>query len=277
LLSYRHGFHAGNHADVLKHVMLVALLSYLAAKPKGLWYVDTHAGAGIYPLDSGFAARNREHETGIGRLWGIASAPEAIERYLDLIRSLNPDGRLSRYPGSPWLAAHVLRNQDRLWLHELHPADREALTVTFRDRRVTIRGEDGFAGLRALLPPAPRRALVLIDPPYEVKTDYDRVVTSLRDAVQRFPAGAYAVWYPMLAEGRSPVMIEKLKGIGIQDWLDASLTVRTASGQGLYGSGVFVVNPPYTLPGTLETALPFLTDRLGEDDGARHTLQWEIS
>lgn len=276
MLSYRHGFHAGNHADVLKHVVLLEMLTYLTTKPKALCYVDTHAGAGIYSLETGFATRNREHETGIGRLWQTGEAPAAIERYLALIRSLNASGALHTYPGSPWLAARVLRTQDHLWLYELHPADHQALERSVSDQRVTVRDEDGFDGLRALLPPPTRRALVLIDPPYEVKTDYDRVVVTLREALQRFPTGTYAVWYPLLAGQRSEQLVEKLERLNPSGWLNATLTVRARSPTGMHGSGIFVINPPYTLPATLSEVLPFLTVTLGQDAAADHTLTWEI-
>ncbi|MGE0623168.1 MAG: 23S rRNA (adenine(2030)-N(6))-methyltransferase RlmJ [Pseudomonadales bacterium] len=275
MLSYRHGFHAGNHADVLKHVVLVTVLSYLTAKPKALWYVDTHAGAGVYSLKTGFADRNREHESGIGRLWPVAMAPAAVTRYLDLIRALNPAGELDLYPGSPWLAAHVLRPQDRLWLHELHPAEQEALAGTLTDRRISIRATDGFDGLRALLPPATRRSLVLIDPPYEVKTDYDRVAITLADALERFRTGTYAIWYPLLAGGRSERLVEKLTKLNAPGWLDASLTVRTPTPTGMHGSGIFVINPPYTLSETLSDVLPFLADTLAQDPAATFTLRSE--
>ncbi|HEY5645737.1 MAG TPA: 23S rRNA (adenine(2030)-N(6))-methyltransferase RlmJ [Pseudomonadales bacterium] len=276
MLSYRHAFHAGNHADVLKHVILVELLTYLTRKPKAIWYVDTHAGAGIYPLDAGFATRNREYETGIARLWQTTEAPTVIERYLELIRPLNAEGSLKRYPGSPWLAAKVLRSQDRLWLHELHPTDRQALSGCFSDRRVRIHDQDGLTGLRALLPPATRRALVLIDPSYEVKSDYDKVVSALRDAVLRFPSGTYALWYPLLAGGQSETMVERLLTLDAPSWLDVRLTVRSDSAPGMYGSGMGGINPPFALPECLGETLPFLADRLGQDPTANHELRWEI-
>ncbi len=198
MLSYRHAFHAGNHADVLKHLVLVQLLDYLTAKPKPLWFVDTHAGAGVYDLKRGFATQLAEHTTGISRLWNEPPATPALERYLTLVRGLNPHGRLTRYPGSPWLARQLSRADDRLWLYELHPADFAALCRNVGGKGVGVTREDGLQALRALLPPRPKRALVLLDPAYEVKTDYRQVVATLREALQRFPTGTYAVWYPRL-------------------------------------------------------------------------------
>jgi len=276
LLSYRHAFHAGNHADVLKHVILVALLRYLTQKPKPLWYVETHAGAGVYPLSTGFATRNREYEDGIARLWCANDPPPAIEPYMSLVRALNPDGTLVQYPGSPWLAARMLRPDDRIWLHELHPADRQTLTDFCGDRRTQIRAEDGLAALRGLLPPEPRRALVLIDPSYEVKSDYETVLSALRDAVDRFTGGTYVVWYPLLSNGQSESMAKKMLRLGVPRWLHARLIVRSHRVPGMYGSGVFVINPAYTLPEQLGELLPFLQTILAQDADAGHSLHWEI-
>jgi 23S rRNA (adenine2030-N6)-methyltransferase len=169
MLSYRHGFHAGNHADVLKHLVLVQLTRYLGQKEKAFWYVDTHAGAGAYALDSAQAAKLAEHREGIGRLWGRKDLPLALGDYLGLVRAANPDGRLKVYPGSPALALSTMRVQDRLRLFELHSREVLRLRENFQDsgKRVLVEESDGFAALKALLPPPPRRALVLIDPPYE--------------------------------------------------------------------------------------------------------------
>src|SRR5690606_37456426 len=226
VLSYRHAFHAGNHADVLKHVTLVLLLDYLTAKPKPLWYVDTHAGAGVYDLERGFATQLAEHARGIGRLWDAPPPTPALERYLARVRSLNPDGRLRRYPGSPWLAQQLLRADDRLWLFELHSADHAALAEAIRDRRVRVAREDGLRGLRGLLPPEPRRALVLIDPSYEVKREYRQVCNTLRDALRRFRSGTYAVWYPLIEHAEARELPAALRGLGAGNWLDAQLQVR---------------------------------------------------
>lgn len=278
---------------MLKHLVLVALLDYLTAKPKPLWVIDTHAGAGVYELEHGFATQLKEYETGIGRLWdseiaggsplpqgeplspGSAAAP-VLERYLGLVHRLNPAGRLVRYPGSPWLARELTRADDRLWLYELHPADFAALGQHIRGKRVRAAREDGLAVLRGLLPPAPKRALVMIDPSYEVKADYRQVTMTLGDALRRFPTGTYAVWYPLLDLAAARELPEALRGLNARSWLDARLQVRS-SGPGMYGSGLFVVNPPYTLPAVLEPALDVLVERLGQDEAAEQRLEWNIA
>ena len=274
MLSYRHAFHAGNHADVLKHIVLAEVLHYQTAKGKRLWYIDTHAGAGHYRLDS-----TGESAEGIARLWDVPDLPDAVQRYVDAVRRCNPDGRLENYPGSPRIACDAVNPGDRLWLSELHPADHATLAAGFKhDAHVRVQKIDGFTSLRALLPPEPRRALVMFDPSYEVKNDYSRVIAALRDARQRFATGVYATWYPQLKRRESEKLPDELREVAGPRWLHATLTVRTASGEraGLFGSGMFVVNPPHTLPATLATVLPRLVTLLGQDDGAGFTLEAEL-
>src|ERR1700743_505262 len=174
MLSYRHAFHAGNHADVLKHLIVVQALKYMAQKDKPFWYIDTHAGAGAYALDSAEAAKNAEFASGIGALWGRKDVPPAVAELLDEVRYMNPDGKLRFYPGSPYLAWRQLREQDRMRLFELHPTEINVLRDNFRyaGRRAMLSAGDGIEGIKALLPPPPRRAFVLIDPSYEDKRDY---------------------------------------------------------------------------------------------------------
>jgi len=280
MLGYRHAFHAGNHADVLKHVVLVQLLDYMAARGKPYWYVDTHCGAGAYRLDDGPAARLGEYRDGIGRLWECDDLPPALGRYVELVRELNPDDTLRRYPGSAWFAAAMVTPESRLWLYELHPTDFAALETRFAgDRdRVRTHQEDGFAALRGLLPPAPRRALVLMDPSYEIADDYSRVAEALGDSLRRFATGTYALWYPMLRRREADRLPRQLASLDLRAWLHVRLSVRRRPihDGGLYGSGMFIVNPPYTLPGILEDALPVLANRLAQDDSAGFTLDFEI-
>ena len=276
MLGYRHAFHAGNHADVLKHVTLVQLVDYLAAKDKPFWYIDTHAGAGRYTLTQGYAAAQREYADGVEKLWNGGVLPEALARYVELLRELNPHHRLKYYPGSPWIARMRMRAQDRLWLHELHPADYALLEQEFSTGTVPARvlNEDGYAGLKALLPPEPRRALVLMDPSYEVREDYARVVDAMRQALRRFATGVYMVWYPMIPRRESRELPGRLAGLAPERWLRAELVVRAAdAAHGLYGSGVFVVNPPWTLRAALEESLPRLVTLLGLDRHATSTLE----
>ena len=281
MLSYRHGFHAGNHADVLKHTVLVQLLRYLRQKEKPLWFVDTHAGAAAYALDGDYAAKNAEYESGITRLWTRDDLPQALVEYVAEVRALNPDGVLRRYPGSPQLALQLLRAQDRLRLFELHSTESQLLQQYFRGDapRVMVQAADGFAGLQAVLPPPSRRALVLIDPSYEDKRDYRHVLSALRDAQKRFRAGVYAVWYPQVQRRESRQLPEQLKQLQEKDWLHVTLTVRKPAGDGfgLHGSGMFILNPPWLLPEALESAMPYLAKTLAQDTGAGFGLECELA
>lgn len=277
MLSYRHAFHAGNHADVLKHLVEVQLLRYLAQKDKPFWYIDTHAGAGCYALDSGYAAQNVEYESGIARLWKRDDLPASLADYVALVKSINPDRQMKLYPGSPLLALHLLRTQDRLRLFELHPADSEILqqNLSAEGARVLVQSADGFGALKALLPPPPRRALVLIDPSYEDKQDYRRVVSALGEGLKRFASGVYAVWYPQLQRAEAKQLPEQLKQLPVKRWLHVALSVQAAGkdGFGMHGSGLFVLNPPWTLYGVLQEAMPYLIKQLAQDAQANYILE----
>lgn len=285
MFSYRHAFHAGNHADVLKHMVMLQLLRYMNQKDASTMVIDTHAGAGLYALDSGFAAKSAEYEGGIARLWNKTDLPALLADYCDAVRAFNPGGKLRHYPGSPFLADLVLREQDRLRLFELHTSDARILADNFRQleaqrpssgrgKRVLIQKADGFAGLKALLPPPSRRALVLIDPPYEDKSDYRKVKEALEEALKRFVTGVYAIWYPILLRPESRQLPERLKKLGVP-WLHVSLSVSAPSpdGLGLHSSGMLVLNPPYTLQAMLKEAMPYLVKTLGKDQGAKFALE----
>jgi 23S rRNA (adenine2030-N6)-methyltransferase len=276
MLSYRHGFHAGNHADVLKHVALVSMLRILTRKDKPILVVDTHAGAGSYSLEQGFAAKNAEFRNGIAMLWGRDDLPEPVADYLDQVRAMNPDGVLRNYPGSPRIALGVLRPQDRLRLFELHSTEGSILAEQFAQggRRVTVTAGDGFAGLKAVLPPPSRRGLVLIDPSYELASDYRAVVAALRDGLQRFATGTYVVWYPLLQRRESSELPDKLRRAAGADWVDIALKVKapTPEGRGLHGSGMFIVNPPWTFSGQMHGIMPWLTQALAQDATASFRL-----
>lgn len=280
MLSYRHAFHAGNHADVLKHAVLLELLDYFNRKDKPWFYIDTHAGGGCYALESEQAGKTAEFADGIGRLWGRDDLPEMLARYVAAVKQFNPHGRLLFYPGSPALAMTCARAQDRLRLFELHPADYESLQRTFNGEveRVQVRKADGFGALKGLVPPPSRRAVVLIDPPYEVKEDYRRVVEVLKDAMKRFPTGTYALWYPMLARPEARQLHDRLADLGAESWLDVRLSVKRPprDGFGMFGSGMYVVNPPWVLPERLEATLPWLSRVLAADEGAGFDLEHEI-
>lgn len=282
MLSYRHAFHAGNHADVLKHFVLVQLLEYFNQKDKPYWYIDTHAGAGCYALDEAFARKNAEFDEGVARLLGRKDVPSEVKSYLKVVRDLNNNtGKLRLYPGSPCCAAPLLRADDRMRLFELHPADCRLLRKTFEDEgsKAIVLEQDGFTGINAFLPPPTRRALVLIDPPYEVKTDYRTVVAMLRESLRRFPTGTYMVWYPKLHSMQSRELPEKLKRLPDTKWLHVSMDVHKPAddGFGMHGSGLFIINPPWTLPATLKKVMPWLVEVLGQDEGASFKLEFEIA
>lgn len=289
MLSYRHAFHAGNHADVLKHFVQVQLHLYMNQKDVAYTYIDTHSGAGVYALDSFQATKTGEYDTGIGPLWNATSVPEALKPYLDLVKGMNPSGKMRYYPGSPYVADQMSRPDDRLRLFELHPADVKILHENVRKaeahkaeqgerargKRVLIEHGDGFQSLKKLLPPPSRRALVLVDPPYEVKDDYKKVRDALEEALGRFPSGMYAVWYPVLQRMESRQFPDKLKRLPAKEWLNVTLTVSTPGpdGLGLHSSGMFILNPPYTLEPMLRETMPWLVQVLGKDAGARFTIE----
>lgn len=281
MLSYRHAFHAGNHADVLKHFVLAELIRYFCQKDTAFWLIDTHAGAGVYALDTGYATKLAEHVDGIGRLWSRHDLPAALDEYVDLVRELNPDGTLRAYPGSPWIAQRLTRPQDRLRLFELHTSDSALLQDNFRalgsaaQRRAIIAPTDGIAGLKSVLPPLPRRGLVLIDPSFEDKNDYTNIPAMLADALTRFATGTYVLWYPQLSRNDSLRLPQVLKTLPAKSWLHVALTVSTPAddGFGMHGSGLFILNPPWTLHKLLGEIMPYLVTVLGRDAGAGFVLE----
>lgn len=275
MLSYRHAFHAGNHADVLKHFVLAQLLRYFNQKDKPYWYIDTHAGAGCYELDSTHARKNSEFESGIARLWSRNDLPPEIANYVEQVHTLN-SSKLRLYPGSPLIALQLMRPDDRLRLFELHSTDYRLLCSNFKDagRRAAIQRSDGFTEIKSVLPPPPRRGLVLIDPSYEDKRDYLRVVATMKEALSRFASGTYVIWYPQVQRGDARQLPEKLKKLA-PEWLNVSLTAHTPheDGFGMHGSGLFIINPPWTLASILQDTLPLLTAALAQDGSATFRLE----
>jgi 23S rRNA (adenine2030-N6)-methyltransferase len=268
MLSYRHAFHAGNFADVLKHSVLVHTLAYMTLKDKALRIIDTHAGAGGYALTGHQPLKNREYDNGIGALWQKNDLPPLLADYLEKIKANNPSEQLRFYPGSPALAQALMREQDRLFLHELHSTDCRLLKEAIgRDKRVTIIEEDGFQGLQALLPPPDRRALVLIDPSYEIKSDYQHVVRQVIEAHKRFATGTYLLWYPVVMRQRIDELERALIKSGIRNiQLFEFAMVPDTLEPGMTASGMIVINPPWTLWSAMELALPYLVKTLGTDD-----------
>ena len=280
MLSYRHAFHAGNHADVLKHYVFSLVLAYMNQKPKPYWVIDTHAGAGMYALKSEFAQKNAEFENGIARLFAAKNLPDSLNDFVKLIKSFNENNTLNFYSGSPKIAESFLRQDDKLRLFELHPSDCKLLLENFshKGRQTKIEMQDGFAGISACLPPPTKRGVVLIDPPYELKDDYNRVVDCIKDSLKRFATGTYIVWYPLLQRPEPAEMLSQLMALNT-NWLQVEMTVQAPSkdGFGMHGSGLFIVNPPYTLPNILDETLPVLTRLLELDDSAHSSIVSKIN
>jgi 23S rRNA (adenine2030-N6)-methyltransferase len=297
MFSYRHAFHAGSHADVLKHTVLIAMLRHLTQKETALTVVDTHAGAGLYRLDGDYAGTSGEAADGIVKLFAalkptgktapaLADVAPALQDYLDVVAGFNASAQLKIYPGSPFIIQRLLREEarDKLKLFEMHPTDIKSLVANISQleagRQVAVAREDGFEGLKAFLPPPARRALVLIDPSYEIKSDYAKVTASIQDSLKRFATGSYAVWYPVIPRPEAHEVPRRLKTLATQagrSWLHATLSIGQAEernvpgeperGQALAASGMFVINPPHTLKAALQLALPQMLQLLGRGRG----------
>jgi 23S rRNA (adenine2030-N6)-methyltransferase len=276
MLAYRHAFHAGNHADVLKHTVLTLVLRYMNSKDKPYRLIDTHAGAGGYSLEGRYAQKKGEFEQGIARLWSRDDLPEAVADYVQLVRDFNPQGALEQYPGSPAFAQMLLRAKDQLRLYELHPTEHKILASYLGTvKGAEVKNADGFEGLKSQLPPSTRRAAVLMDPSYEGHGDYPRVVASLREAIVRFPEGVYLVWYPQVSKLEAAQLPKRLEALAPKGWLHVRLTVQEPDSQGfgLAGSGMFIINPPYTLHDEVLAVMPYLVDVLGQYDGANFLVE----
>lgn len=268
MLSYQHAFHAGNFADVLKHTILVQTLNYLKNKDKPVFYLDTHAGIGLYQLDSKEAAKNREYAEGIGKLWRQTDCPEAILAYLEQVKSFNREGRLLHYPGSPAIARQILRNCDRLCLFELHPNQYQMLNSRLKsDKRIKIHLGDGLKEGLSLLPPHQHRGLVLIDPSYEVKSDYKTVVSILVAMHRRFANGIFALWYPVVDRSYIQALERNLQKTSIRNVQLFELGIQPdTAGLGMTACGMILVNPPWTLKDQMSTCLPWLANILAPDN-----------
>ncbi|MBP2195556.1 MULTISPECIES: 23S rRNA (adenine(2030)-N(6))-methyltransferase RlmJ [Pantoea] len=276
MLSYRHSFHAGNHADVLKHTVESLILTALMEKEKPFLYLDTHAGAGRYQLSGEHAERTGEYLEGIARIWQQPDAPELLKPYFSAIRNLNPNGTLRYYPGSPLIARHLLRQDDKLQLTELHSSDYPLLRNEFsKDSRARVERADGYQQLKSKLPPPTRRGLILIDPPYELKSDYQAVVKGIQEGHKRFGTGIYALWYPVVLRQQIKHMTKDLQATGIRNILQIELAVRPDSDQrGMTASGMIVINPPWKLEQQMKELLPWLHQKL-VPAGTGHTrVEW---
>lgn len=276
-MNYRHAYHAGNFADVVKHAVLSRLVEYLKQKDKAFRVVDTHAGIGRYDLASVEAGKTGEWQGGIGRLLEVTLEPQAaalLQPYLEAVRAENPDGGLRCYPGSPLVVRHLLRKQDRLTAIELHSQDAARLKAVFAgDFQTRVIELDGWMALGAHLPPKEKRGLVLVDPPFEEEGEFARLVENLRRAHRRWPGGIYALWYPIKDRKAVAAFRAALKETGIPKLLDIGFEIRPASSEpSLDGSGLVVANPPFTLEGELRLMLPALHKVLAVGQPSRWTL-----
>jgi len=276
MLSYRHIYHAGNHADILKHIVVSEICKHLIKKDAPFFYLDTHAGIGKYALDSDKAQKNKEYQSGIARLFEEKNLPEPIEALLDIVRDMNPNNSLTYYPGSPKIVDYYVRQKDKLHLCELHPNDYPILAALFPNKRkANVVKDNGFDAVKAMLPPPQKRGFVLMDPPYEVKKDYQYVVQALIDGIKRFPQGTYAIWYPVLGRKQANDLLKAVESTKIRNVLLLEMNIRdTEKERGMAGSGMIIVNPPWTLEKEANQFLPVLTKLLAEDDQANYQVQW---
>lgn len=272
MLSYRHAYHAGNYADVLKHLVLVQILDYLIKKPGPVRYVDTHAGAGMYNLRAAEADKLMEYQNGIGLLLDRPDLPAPLRAYVDSVKGFNAAGKSSRYPGSPSLAQRILREQDKLDLCELHPRDFPALETVFKnDRRVHCHFEDGYKKSIALLPPREKRGLVLVDPSYEIKDDYVKVVEQIKVMHKRFATGVYALWYPVVEAARIKKLEADIVRTGIKRIHLYEVSVTDNHDEpGMTGTGMLVVNPPWQLEEKIGEALAYLAPLVSRTGSAHY-------
>jgi 23S rRNA (adenine2030-N6)-methyltransferase len=275
-MNYRHAFHAGNHADVFKHVVLLALIDALERKDAPFAVLDTHAGRGRYALHEEASRKTGEAEAGVARILGARTDATAVRRFQEAIRACNPDGGLRIYPGSPLLAAMAMRADDRLFCREVQHEEAKALTALFeRDRRVNVQEGDGYAAIKALLPPKPRRGLVLIDPPYETQeAEFGAALAALKEGLQRWPQGIYALWFPIKERRSLQRFLRAVQRLPAKDILLAELLIRPDdSPLRLNGSGMLLLNPPWKIDTEIAAALPVLVAELGEG-GASQRLEW---
>ena len=264
MLSYRHSYHAGNHADVLKHIVLTLCINSLKEKEKPFLYLDTHSGAGRYLLQSEHAEKTGEYLSGINLIWQQSETPELLNTYLSVLKRYNPFDNLKYYLGSPLIAKQLLREQDKINLTELHPTDYPLLRQEFsKDKRAKVLREDGFAQLKSKLPPESRRGIVLIDPSYEIKDDYQKIPKALLEAYKRFATGIYLIWYPVVSRTQTQKMIDEIVNLGIKKISQFEFAIKPDNNQkGMTASGMIVINPPWKLQQQMQTIMPWLKNTL---------------
>jgi len=273
VLSYRHAFHAGNFADVLKHSVLTLVLEYMTRKDKGFYYIDSHSGAGMYQLADEYAQKTGEYKDGIAKLIENDDLPEAIQPYIDLVKILNENsiddnGEITLYPGSPGIARQFTRRQDSVHLFELHPTDIEHLKeYSQRWNKSHVKQSDGYQGVLGLVPPPNRRGVVLIDPPYELKEDYIKAVRTIVNAYKKFATGTYILWYPVVKRELVEQMQSAFTKSDVRNVLQVEYCQKADTQEyGMTGTGLFIVNPPWQLTKQLEEILPYLIEKLGNQE-----------
>lgn len=279
MLSYRHEFHAGNFADVLKHLVLIQILEHLKKKDKPFCYIDTHAGPGIYDLRGDYALKNREFDDGIGKLWLRDDLPDRVADYVNAVKQFNHSRQLTRYPGSPSFAKQLMRSMDRLCLFELHSTEIRYLNALFgKDKRIKVQHADGLSDSPGLLPPSEHRALVLIDPSYEIKNEYRLVTDALVKMHKRFATGTYALWYPVIDRSRNQRLEHAIQTSGINNVQLFELGIEADNRvHGMTASGMIVINPPWTLASDMEQILPWLARVLGKAGAGTYRVQTLVS
>lgn len=281
-MNYRHIYHAGNFADVVKHATVALIVEHLSLKPAPFRVIDSHAGLGRYDLTAPEAAKTGEWRDGIGRLRAEplpADVALILAPYLATVAAENPGldatADLAVYPGSPLIVRHLMRDADQLVANELHPEDHAALAELFaRDRQTKVLAIDGWTALRSLLPPRERRGLVLIDPPFEEPGELARLAKGLSDAARRFATGTFVLWYPIKDARPVHAFRREVADLGLEKLLAAELMVKAPGGAGLAGCGLLILNPPYTLKGKLDVLIPFLSARFAQGPGATSDVRW---
>lgn len=277
-MNYRHAYHAGNFADVLKHCMLARILVHLREKAAPFRVIDTHAGEGEYDLTGPEAEKSGEWREGIGRVFGAKMADPAqalVAPYLDAVAALNPDGNLRRYPGSPAIVRSLMRSADRLTACEREPAAAQTLRETLRrDRRIKVVAIDGWTALRAAVPPRERRGLVLIDPPFEERGEFDRLATRLAEAHRKWPTGVYLAWYPVKQIDEARAFARALVKSAIPKVLRIEMQVAPRAQERLAAAGLVVVNPPWRLFEETNTMLPEIGRLLGAPSPGAYGADW---
>jgi 23S rRNA (adenine2030-N6)-methyltransferase len=279
MLSYRHSYHAGNFADVLKHTVQTLIIQALKQKPKPFVYYDTHAGAGRYNLAHGNSQKIMEYQQGIAKIWQQDNIPKHLQPYINLIWQLNPQNQLLTYPGSALIADKLIHSNNRLELSELHPTDFKLLQQEFKHKKnINIKHTDGYKNLLSKLPPIQRRGLIFIDPPYELKTEYQELIINLKKAYAKFATGIYAIWYPIVSRQQVEKFYKQFKHSGIKNILRIEMCVRQdTTAYGMTGTGMLIINPPWKLNQQLNETIPWLLKYLSQDKQASYSVNMLVA